>query len=54
LDFAANGGKRQGRGVPQSLWVEPGAKPPVWKTQSAADHKKKWGSNQGSIFFVKD
>jgi hypothetical protein len=34
LDFAAAGGKRQGREVPQSLRVEPGAKHPVWKTQS--------------------
>jgi hypothetical protein len=33
LDFTATGGKRQGREVPQSLWVEPGAKHPVWKTQ---------------------
>jgi len=35
LDFTAIGGKRQGREVPQSLRVEPGAKHPVWKTQSA-------------------
>jgi cell division septation protein DedD len=34
LDFTAAGGKRQGREVPQSLRVEPGAKHPVWKTQS--------------------
>jgi protein TonB len=34
LDFTAIGGKRQGREVPQSLRVKPGAKPPVWKTQS--------------------
>ncbi len=34
LDFTAIGGKRQGREVPQSLRVEPGAKHPVWKTQS--------------------
>jgi ATP-dependent RNA helicase RhlB len=34
LDFTAKGGKRQGREVPQSLRVEPGAKHPVWKTQS--------------------
>ncbi|MGD8881889.1 MAG: hypothetical protein PVI82_08360 [Desulfobacterales bacterium] len=34
LDFTAIGGKRQGRKVPQSLRVEPGAKHPVWKTQS--------------------
>jgi hypothetical protein len=33
LDFTARGGKRQGREVPQSLRVEPGAKRPVWKTQ---------------------
>jgi putative N6-adenine-specific DNA methylase len=36
-DFTAIGGKRQGREVPQSLKnnaVEPGAKHPVWKTQS--------------------
>jgi len=36
LDFTAIGGKRQGREVPQSLRVEPGAKHPVWKTQSSA------------------
>jgi hypothetical protein len=35
LDFTAIGGKRQGREVPQSLRVEPGAKHPVWKTQSS-------------------
>jgi hypothetical protein len=34
LDFSAIGGKRQGREVPQSLRVQPGAKHPVWKTQS--------------------
>jgi heavy metal translocating P-type ATPase len=34
LDFSAIGGKIQGREVPQSLRVEPGAKHPVWKTQS--------------------
>jgi hypothetical protein len=34
FDFTAKGGKRQGREVPQSLRVKPGAKPPVWKTQS--------------------
>ncbi len=33
LDFTAVGGKRQGREVPQSLRVEPGAKHLVWKTQ---------------------
>jgi len=33
LDFTAIGCKRQGREVPQSLRVEPGAKHPVWKTQ---------------------
>jgi ATP-dependent RNA helicase RhlB len=33
-DFAAKGGKKQGRKVPQSLRVEPGAKHPVGKTQS--------------------
>jgi hypothetical protein len=37
LDFTATGGKRQGREVPQSLRVEPGAKHPVWKTQLSAD-----------------
>ena len=36
LDFPAIGGKRQGREVPQSLRVKPGAKHPVWKTQSKA------------------
>ncbi|MGD9080057.1 MAG: cation-translocating P-type ATPase, partial [Desulfobacterales bacterium] len=42
LDFSAIGGKIQGREVPQSLkttQVEPGAKHPVWKTQSGDDHK---------------
>ena len=34
VDFTAIGAKRQGREVPQSLRVEPGAKHPVWKTQS--------------------
>jgi hypothetical protein len=34
LDFTAIGGKRQGREVPLSLRVEPGAKHPVWKTRS--------------------
>jgi hypothetical protein len=34
LDLTAIGGKRQGREVPQSLRVKPGAKHPVWKTQS--------------------
>jgi benzoyl-CoA reductase/2-hydroxyglutaryl-CoA dehydratase subunit BcrC/BadD/HgdB len=33
LDFTATSGKRQGREVPQSLRVEPGASHPVWKTQ---------------------
>jgi excinuclease ABC subunit C len=40
LDFTAIGAKRQGREVPQSLKttrVEPGAKHPVWKTQSIPD-----------------
>ena len=35
LDFTAKGGKRQGREAPQSLRVKPGAKHPVWKTQSS-------------------
>jgi hypothetical protein len=34
LDFTAEGGKRQGHAVPQWLRVKPGAKHPVWKTQS--------------------
>ena len=37
LDFTAIGGKRQGREVPQSLRVEPGAQHPVRKTQSIPD-----------------
>jgi hypothetical protein len=37
LDFTAEGGKRQGCEVPQSLRVKPGAKHPVWKTQSKGD-----------------
>ncbi|MGD8881402.1 MAG: hypothetical protein PVI82_05920 [Desulfobacterales bacterium] len=36
MDFTDISGKRQGREVPQSLRVEPGAKRPVWKTQSIA------------------
>ena len=38
LDFTAKSGKRQGHEVPQSLRVEPGAKHPVWKTQSTDLH----------------
>jgi hypothetical protein len=34
LDLTAIGGKRQEREVSLSLRVEPGAKHPVWKTQS--------------------
>ena len=34
LDFVVKDGKRQGHAVPRSLWVKPGAKHPVWKTQS--------------------
>jgi hypothetical protein len=34
LSFTAIGGKRQGREVPQSLRVKPGASHPVWETQS--------------------
>jgi hypothetical protein len=34
LDFTAEGRKRQDRAVPRSLRVQPGAKYPVWKTQS--------------------
>jgi hypothetical protein len=40
LDFTAIGGKRQGREVPPSLQVKPGAKHPVWKTQSSSDLQK--------------
>jgi len=36
LDFIAAGDKRQGREVPQSLRVKPGAKHPVWKTQTVS------------------
>ncbi len=43
LDFSAIGGKIQGREVPQSWRVEPGAKHPVWKTQSD-------GNQQGSAY----
>jgi hypothetical protein len=35
LNFTAIGGKRQWHEVPQSLRVKPGAKHPVWKTQSS-------------------
>jgi hypothetical protein len=40
LDFTAKGGKRQGHAVPQSLRVKPGAKLPVWKTQSTKHRKR--------------
>ena len=36
VDFIAVGDKRQGREVPQSLRVKPGAKHPVWKTQTVS------------------
>jgi PAS domain S-box-containing protein len=42
LDSTAIGGKRQGREVPQSLRVEPGAKLPVWKTQSLDHNSNRW------------
>jgi hypothetical protein len=42
LDFTAKGGKRQGREVPQSLRVKPGAKHLAWKTQSSMQiHKNR-------------
>ena len=41
LDFTAKGGKRQGHEVPQSLGVKPGAKHPVWKTQSRASSRQR-------------
>ncbi len=69
LDFSAIGGKRQGREVPQSLRVKPGAKHPVWKTQSTTQESKfpiiswldkmdtHWGGRLktiGSATFAKD
>jgi hypothetical protein len=45
LDFTAIGRKRQGREVSQWLRVKPGAKHPVWKTQSTGD---------GEMFLVFD
>ena len=53
-DFTAIGGKRQGREVPQSLRVEPGAKRPVWKTQlnkECCSQPFKWFSNPRSYLF---
>ena len=47
LDFTAIGGKRQGREVPQSLRVKPGAKHPVWKTQSDAEFREIVNQSQG-------
>ena len=38
LDFTAISGKRQGREVPLSLRVKPGASHPVWKTQLKIDY----------------
>jgi len=52
LDFTAIGAKRQGREVPQSLKTtrcEPGAKHPVWKTQSGKKITK-IASTQQNIF----
>ena len=49
LDFTAIGGKRHGREVPQSLKnnaVEPGAKHPVWKTQSNIKSADQTGISQ--------
>jgi hypothetical protein len=34
LDFTAKDGKKQGNAAPRSLQVKPGARHPVWKTQS--------------------
>jgi hypothetical protein len=47
LDFAAIGGKRQGREVPPSLRVKPGTNHPVCKTQSnptiaSSDNRDRW------------
>jgi DEAD/DEAH box helicase domain-containing protein len=54
LDFTAIGGKRQGREVPQSLRVEPGASHPVRKTQisaAPAEFQKKQSKNPLSANF---
>ncbi|MBW2435436.1 MAG: hypothetical protein JRF36_17645 [Deltaproteobacteria bacterium] len=45
LDFTAKCGKRQGHAVPRSLRVKPGAKHPVWKTQSKADKSERQSSD---------
>jgi hypothetical protein len=47
LDFTAIGGKRQGHEVPQSLRVKPGAKHPVWKTQSIV-----WLISTGKVKYI--
>jgi hypothetical protein len=39
LGFTAKGGKRQGREVPQSLRVKPGASHPVWKAKSLRNYQ---------------
>ena len=45
-DFTAKGGKRQGREVPQSLQVEPGAKHPVRESQSKIAVKQEESAKQ--------
>jgi len=50
LDFTAVGGKRQGREVPQSLRMEPGAKHPVWKTQTLHLHSIKLVHKKGKLW----
>jgi hypothetical protein len=58
LDFTAKGGKRQGREVPQIVEnnaVEPGAKHPVWKTQSFLPVNSFFSAHNdmgGRIYFV--
>jgi len=47
LDFTATGGKRQEHEVFQSLRVEPGAKHPVWKTQSKEVMCRRWNWRNG-------
>ena len=59
LDFTAIGGKRQGREAPQLMRVEPGAKHPVWKTQSkqstyAAVIMESYSSRGNYLAFLSD
>jgi NADPH-dependent glutamate synthase beta subunit-like oxidoreductase/Pyruvate/2-oxoacid:ferredoxin oxidoreductase delta subunit len=52
LDFTAKGGKKKGRAVPRSLRVKPGAKHPVWVTQSRPDAVKPLPINGKKVAIV--